>query len=69
MPRHISFSGNGSKVIRVITTDTKLLANYTKLVFERVLGKSYGKELDLLGLEKIPILKKPLVRAVSLERE
>lgn len=52
MPRHISFSGNGSKVIRVITTDTKLLANYTKLVFERVLGKSYGKELDLLGLEK-----------------
>ena len=52
MPRHISFSGNGSKVIRVITTDTKLLANYTKLVFEKVLGKPYGKELDLLGLEK-----------------
>lgn len=52
MPRHISFSGNGSKVIRVITTDTKLLANYTKLVFEKVLEKPYGKELDLLGLEK-----------------
>ena len=52
VPRHISFSGNGSKVIRVITTDTKLLANYTKLLFEKVLEKPYGKELELLGLEK-----------------
>lgn len=48
----ISFSGNGSKVIRVITTDSKLLARYTKMVFEKLLGKPYGKELDLLGLEK-----------------
>lgn len=52
VPRHISFSGNGSKVIRVITTDSKLLARYTKLAFEKVLGKPYGKELELLGLEK-----------------
>ena len=52
VPRHISFSGNGSKVIRVITTDSKLLARYTKMVFEKLLGKPYGKELDLLGLEK-----------------
>lgn len=52
VPRHISFSGNGSKVIRVITTDTKILARYTKAVFEKVLGKPYGKELELLGLEK-----------------
>ncbi|WP_286079353.1 hypothetical protein [Bacteroides caecimuris] len=52
VPRHISFSGNGSKVIRVITTDSKILAKYTKLVFEKVLGKPYGKELELLGLEK-----------------
>lgn len=52
VPRHISFSGNGSKVIRVITTDSKLLARYTKIVFEKVLGKPYGKELELLGLEK-----------------
>ena len=52
VPRHISFSGNGSKVIRVITTDSKILAKYTKLIFEKVLGKSYGKELELLGLEK-----------------
>lgn len=52
VPRHISFSGNGSKVIRVITTDSKLLARYTKMIFEKLLGKPYGKELDLLGLEK-----------------
>lgn len=52
VPRHISFSGNGSKVIRVITPDSKLLACYTKLIFEKVLSKPYGKELELLGLEK-----------------
>ncbi len=52
VPRHISFSGNGSKIIRVITPDSRLLAKYTKLVFEKVLGKPYGKELELLGLEK-----------------
>lgn len=52
VPRHISFSGNGSKVIRVITTDVKILAKYTKAIFEKVLGKPYGKELELLGLDK-----------------
>ncbi|MGN0238029.1 MAG: cell division protein FtsA [Lepagella sp.] len=52
VPRHISFSGNGSKVIRVITTDSSILAKYTKIIFEKVLGKPYGKELELLGLEK-----------------
>lgn len=52
MPRHISFSGNGSKVIRIITSDKKVLANYTKLIFEKVLGKPYDKELELLGLDK-----------------
>lgn len=52
VPRHISFSGNGSKVIRVITTDTKILSKYTKVIFEKVLGKPYGKELELLGLDR-----------------
>lgn len=49
-PRHISFSGNGSKVIRVITTDAALLAHYTRLLIEKVLGKPYGKELEIIGL-------------------
>lgn len=51
-PRHISFSGNGSKVIRIISTDNEILKKYTKVIFEKVLEKPYGKELDLLGLEK-----------------
>lgn len=49
-PRHISFSGNGSKVISIITSDVKILTRYTKIIFEKVLGKPYGKELELLGL-------------------
>ncbi|MDE7433437.1 MAG: cell division FtsA domain-containing protein, partial [Lachnospiraceae bacterium] len=52
VPRHISFSGNGSKVIRIITSDTKLLTKYTKLIFEKILGKPYDKELEILGLDK-----------------
>ncbi len=52
MPRHIAFSGNGSKVIRIITTDNQLLARYTKIIFEKVLGKPYDKELELIGLDK-----------------
>ena len=51
LPRHISFSGNGSKVIRIVSTDTRLLAKYVKFVFEKVVGKPYDKELELLGLD------------------
>ncbi len=35
VPRHITFSGNGSKLIKVVSTDSKLLAKYTKLIFEK----------------------------------
>lgn len=51
-PRHITFSGNGSRIIKVISTDWNLLAKYTKIVFEKVLGKTYPGELEILGLEK-----------------
>ena len=51
-PRHITFSGNGSRIIKVITTDWKLLAKYTKIIFEKVLEKPYSGELEILGLEK-----------------
>lgn len=33
MPRHISFSGNGSKVVSIISNNTELLAKYTKNIF------------------------------------
>lgn len=51
-PRHIAFSGNGSKIISIITTDPRILAKYTKIVFEKVLGSKYESALDILGLEQ-----------------
>ena len=52
VPRHITFSGNGSKLIKVVSTDSKLLAKYTKLIFEKVTGEKYMGDLDILGLDK-----------------
>lgn len=53
LPRHISLSGNGSKVIKIISTDSSILSSYTKKIFEIVTGKSYeGNPLGIIGLEK-----------------
>lgn len=52
VPRHIAFSGNGSKIISILSTDSKILTKYTKLIFEEVLGKDYGSPLDILGFEQ-----------------
>lgn len=49
-PRHISFSGNGSKVVATITSNLETLSAYTKAIFEHVTEKPYGKELEILGL-------------------
>ena len=51
-PRHITFSGNGSRIIKVISTDSRLLAKYTKVIFEKVMNITYQGELEILGLEK-----------------
>lgn len=51
-PRHITFSGNGSRIIKVLSTDRRLLAQFTKIIFEKVLGTAYPGELEILGLEK-----------------
>lgn len=51
-PRHIAFSGNGSKIISIISSDPKILGKYTKVIFEKVLGSEYGSALDILGLEQ-----------------
>lgn len=51
-PRHISFSGNGSKIVNVLTTDMNTLAQFTKKIFEGVLGHPYSGELEILGFEK-----------------
>lgn len=51
-PRHITFSGNGSRIIKVVTTDSRLLAKYTKTIFEKVMNINYPGELEILGLER-----------------
>lgn len=49
-PRHITFSGNGSKVVNVLTPDQRILESYTKTIFEQVMGCAYPSSLDILGL-------------------
>lgn len=51
-PRHISFSGNGSKIIKVLSTDTKVISEFTKVIFEHVLCRKYAGNLDILSLEE-----------------
>lgn len=51
VPRHIAFSGNGSKIISIISTDAKILSKFTKVIIEQVLGTKYEGTLDILGLE------------------
>lgn len=44
MPRCIAFSGNGSKVIPILTTNDKSLSKFTQLIFEKVYGKPYDQD-------------------------
>lgn len=50
VPRHVSFAGNGSRVVNIITPDSNLLSQYTKVIFEEVLEKPYKEELEIIGL-------------------
>ncbi len=73
-PRHIAFSGNGSKIISIISSDPKILSKYTKVIFEKVLGIEYGTALDILGLEqgsnpKESTCKGGLIAAEAFEEE
>ena len=53
LPRHISLSGNGSKIIKIVSTDCSILSSYTKKIFEKVTGQSYGTNpLEIIGLDK-----------------
>ena len=44
MPRHIAFSGNGSKVISILTPDETTLQTLTRRIFERIYGEAYGND-------------------------
>lgn len=47
MPRHITFSGNGSKVIRILSPETSILEKFTKLIFQKVFQKKNLGELTI----------------------
>lgn len=49
MPRHIAFSGNGSKVLSVLAEDNRILENFAKCIFELI----YGTKYDSNGLSII----------------
>ena len=42
MPRHITFSGNGSKILNILSTNISTLERYSKLIFEKVFEESYS---------------------------
>jgi len=49
MPRHITFSGNGSKALNILSTNDATLAGLTKLIFERIYGVPYPNDgLDII---------------------
>lgn len=55
MPRHIAFSGNGSKVIRILTSSNSTLEKFTRIIFEKVYGESYPSDgLTILQNENNP---------------
>lgn len=55
MPRHITFSGTGSKILSVLTSSDSTLERFTKLIFEAVYEKEYNED----GLTIIRELENP----------
>lgn len=44
VPRHITFSGNGSKLLSILSTNDSTLERFTKLIFEKIYGESYSTD-------------------------
>lgn len=42
LPRHITFSGNGSRLLTIVG-DTEVLEEFSKVIFEKVLGNKYNE--------------------------
>lgn len=52
LPKHILFSGTGSKVLNVITSDFKILSNLSKLIFKKVYNQDYDSDGLSIETEK-----------------
>lgn len=44
LPHSITFSGTGSKILNIITSDNDTLQNFTKLIFEKVYKNKFDSE-------------------------
>ena len=52
MPRHMTFSGNGSKVLNILSTNDATLVRLTKIIFEEIYAKPYSIDgLDIIRPE------------------
>ena len=49
MPRHITFSGNGSRILNILSSNDDTLVRFTKLIFEQIYETDYPAD----GLELI----------------
>ena len=49
LPQTIAFSGNGSKTLKVLSTDKDTVAKFASLIFEKVFGQKYsGNNLEVI---------------------
>lgn len=49
LPQTLAFSGNGSKTLKVLSTDKATLAKFAQLVFEKVFSQKYtGSSLEVI---------------------
>ena len=54
LPRHITFSGNGSRIVNIIA-DKEVLAELSRCIFEKVYGQKYGNSgIDIIQNTKNP---------------
>ncbi|MDO4525510.1 MAG: hypothetical protein Q4B61_09285 [Bacteroidales bacterium] len=43
LPRYVTFSGNGSKILSILTNDSKTLSSFTQTIIEKITGRTYDK--------------------------
>ena len=47
LPKTLAFSGNGSRTLSILSTDNEVLAQFARLIFEKVYGEKYGSDQNL----------------------
>ncbi|MCB0536856.1 MAG: hypothetical protein KDE33_04940 [Bacteroidetes bacterium] len=52
LPKHIIFSGTGSKILNIISSDKKILSDFSKAIFERVYARSFDSDDLSIETEK-----------------